>query len=289
MKILTLLTLLIVASITLCANPYSPERSPMLPTFGFDADNGYTSDIWYSHTGGQNVFSDSTGRYLSIELSNNTYGDAYTFIRSQYPFAITASVDYRTSGYPTFGGTITIQSRTLTNNYTTSVFLPEGSIRLGNGLPFTHYVTAPGTYNVNWTFRNPNGSTSLVGKLESPHYVPILPANTVWVQRTVIGDYVCVSQASWVGGGSITLQAFKRVENWPVVTPAPVYLVNVPYSPWNSIPQTKSWFIPVNPDGTYPYIAYEASLMGGWVEGDPHYPTIETARDGVYTVNVYIE
>ena len=189
MKILTFLTLLILASITLCADPYGPERTILSPTFGFDADNGYNSSVWYSHTGGQYIYSgnsDPSGRYLSVQLTSNTIGDVYSNIRSKYPFAIVSLVDYRTAGYPTYGGTFTIQSRTLTNNFTTSIQLTEGSVRLGNGLPITHYVSSAGTYNINWTFSNPVGSSSLVGKLESPYYVPILPANVGWVQRTAI-------------------------------------------------------------------------------------------------------
>lgn len=291
MKTLTSLLLACVSASMVVGNPYGPEQSPLKPTYGF-SDSGFDSGLWYSHTGPGYVLQGNTsysGRYLSVQLTRNTSGDIYSYIRSKYPFAIVSSVDYRTSGYPTYAGNMVFQSRMLTNNAATSVSLVEGSVRLGNGLPLTQYVTGAGTYNVSWTFNNSAGSSSLAGKLESPNYVPILPADVIWVQRTAAGDYICVSNASWICGGSITLQGYKRVEIWPLGTPAPFNLEDVSVTPWNPISQTKSWFVPVNPDGTYTYVAYEVALAGGWFEGDPHYPSVVTAKDGVYTVNVYVE
>ena len=282
MKIQQLLLSLLLC-LTVRANMFAPETLP--PAVMHGAGINFIVGPWYMVDNASNqAQTPSTdpsykGRFWPILIDTaKSQSTIYFNYYCTYPGAIVWAMDWHTPTSFWTGSSTLIQSYNFDTQQGNTTSWTETQVTANHLNPwYKFYINDTGVIQVLWRFKKDSRSSFLQGKFESPMFVPVLPPNVLWVQRTVEGDYIAMSQAAYSGSlGSNPLVAYQRWTGPSPVPPVGWVQIDQLTAASNPIPQTRVYFVPVNADGTYKYTGYQINLMGVPVYNTPHNQAVTT-------------
>lgn len=272
---LPLVTLALATHLVAYGNMFSPETVPPAPLFG--TGTSFITGPWYSidNTGYElqnpSTNPDYKGRFWPILVDTKGQAGIYVNYYCQYPGAIVWASDWHTPNVGVWNNSqMIIQSYNFDTKLSNTTSWAELALNHTNPW-YKFYINDTGYIQVLWVFQKDSRTAFLQGKFESPQFVPILPANVLWVQRTSEGDYVAMSQAAYNGSvGTNPLLGFLTSIGPGVGSPGgSLQVENVPNTASTPIPQTRVYFIPITASG-YRYSSYQINLMGTPVATTPH-------------------